>query len=328
MNNPLKFLGEPFLLDEESSDDVVISFIADEFPASPYYQKSVISIDDIADEIGLKHEIILISPPIAGGKFSVAGELGSKIETLTVLYSGGNNRGRAIKRAIEHSSGKFIVFFSPDKVYSASSSDVLVEFIRHRDKKLLLSCFSAFPRSLMDIVGSSADLKEGALPNLYARMAHFFGVIVCQPKGMNSITLSSEFTINRASFLSSSLQVFRYVDSLAANGFKIMETMASLRSGGISGGRVMRGFFIMFCAVMASFRRLVLKDNQRGRFITLVESAMESIILGEFKRFNPDWKPRIELSNWDYSMVKLNSKLWERTGDSVRNIVQLTNREA
>ncbi|MHB8397042.1 MAG: hypothetical protein ACYDAZ_07550 [Thermoplasmataceae archaeon] len=322
MDDLLKFLGEPFLLDDTITDEIPISFIADDFPEGSVYQRSVISVDDIADEIGLKHEIILISPAVHRGKFSMALEMETKIESVSVVQCRGRNRGEALRRALNESRGRIIVFFSTREVYDPAASDILIEFIRNRDKKLLVSNFTAFPRSLLEVTGDMAEFRYGSLSNLYSRIARIFGVIVCQVPNMGPVIVRSGFSrldsnrSERHSFLGN-------VDTIVANGLGIRDSMSKALIHNSMTVRFLLSLYYGLCGIVGKIEYLFMKRPLRGKFVHLVESAFESMVLEEYKRFTPDIAPEVVITFPDFQVVKRNSDLWHRTGGSLSRYLRI-----
>ncbi len=321
MSNSLNFLGEPYLLEDEPLEGTMITFIADDFPGSPSYQSSVISIDDVADEIGLRHEIILISPALRSGRFSQARELESKIESVSVVYSSGRNQGEALMKALDSSVGRLLVFFSPDTVYDLSASDVLIEFIRHRDKKLLLSNLRAFPKSLLEVTGGIHPFRYGALTNLFARMANVFGIITCQVPGMNPVRISSNIDTALAAVHGSRFK--GVVGAMAANGLHTGDSGLFVRHGEKRLRRFTLSIFLHIAVIASRVRYHFMKRAYRGSFVHLAESAFESMVLEEYRRFTGDSEMKIEMSDRDLDIVRKRSVLWERSEKTLAKFISL-----
>lgn len=66
-----------------------------------------------------------------------------------------------------------------------------------------------------------------------------------------------------------------------------------------------------------------MKRPLRGKFVHLVESAFESMVLEEYKRFTPDIVPEVVMTYPDFQVVKRNSDLWHRTGGSLSRYLRI-----
>ena len=88
-------------------------------------EESIESIMNIAEETGLKYEILImnntfygINPQAVEGIKMAGGE-------LKIIQSPGMIRGAAKNEAFKNTNGNYIVIFNPEKVYEISYADLV-----------------------------------------------------------------------------------------------------------------------------------------------------------------------------------------------------------
>jgi hypothetical protein len=66
-----------------------------------------------------------------------------------------------------------------------------------------------------------------------------------------------------------------------------------------------------------------MKRAYRGSFVHLAESAFESMVLEEYRRFTGDSEMKIEMSDRDLDIVRKRSVLWERSEKTLAKFISL-----
>lgn len=134
-------LGTGNYLDSIIPADITISFICYLEDMSREAIRSVKSIQEIGEELGLRYEIIIATPEASAARIRPL----NKIECVTIVPIEGRASGKGKRVGTQKSRSKYLVFFDPATAYPVSVADIIHSYIIMDTKKMLLSSFAMMP---------------------------------------------------------------------------------------------------------------------------------------------------------------------------------------
>ncbi len=324
---PVQFMGEPFFFSPEEEKKRKLTFIGIVPNNVTGIEKSIICMDDIADEIGIPREIMIVShldnPRVA----MELNDLVRKYDDLTVIESSGIY-GLDLQRCVAESTGNYIVTFSPEKIYSPSWADVIDRFIKSREKKVLYSAISVYPRKILEETGGWKGLRVCWDTDFLARISRTFGIVFIPveqgdfPRSyLYSTGTSTEKHRSRTRSLRINSSLLRYRDSMIACNFSLRDVLERIRLERFP-RRIAVQVHLMAAFVLSQLYLRKYRSDGENRYVRLADSFLESLVFREYERFNSESEPlKLRINSGDMRYLKEHSKTWRQMEEKIKSLM-------
>jgi len=325
---PVQFMGEPFFFSPEEEKKRKLTFVGIAPENATSIEKSIISIDDISDEIGIPREIFVVSHLDNPRTAMELNDLVRKYEELTVIESSGIY-GLDMQRCVAESSGNYIVTFSPDSTYDPSWADVIDRFIKSREKKVLYSALSIYPRKILEETGGWRGLRVCWDTDFLARVSRTFGIIFIPVENgdfphsflySTGNSIKKHRSANRALMVNSSL--LRYRDSMIACNFSFRDIIERIRLERFS-RRPKAQVRLLAAYLLARWYLRKHQDSDENRYVRLADAFLESIIFKEYERFTGEsMSIRLKINSGDMRYLSGHSSTWQKMQERIQALIQ------
>lgn len=304
---------------------VSFSFIAAFHPDERILEKSILSIEDIGDELGQKYEIILPMDN-RSSQSSLLSDLSRKIENVRVIRFANNNRGFQKRMMQSTSLGSYVVIFDPSTVYGIEFADLLFNFCQSRDEIVLYSDLIVIPSVIFKRVGTWRDLRDSEDLDILARIVAVTGLIVYNPNAKDITTKTSEPVILRTGKLpmspASMIQLLtRQRDQIIGSAFRFRDLYAYYRIRKMRS--VFRFLLVTVSYVFSKLWSIHPSQSKDSNYTIVMDRVLESLILADFRRY-PGFAgiPKIRLTENDLEYLMRSGKVWSRIVEKVDNYVE------
>ena len=324
---PVQFMGEPFFFSPEEEKKRRLTFVGIAPDNAAGIEKSIISIDDISDEIGIPREIMVVSHLDNARTAMELSDLVRKYDDLTVIESSGIY-GLDMQRCVAESSGNYIVTFSPYMSYAPSWADVIDRFIKSREKKVLYSALSIYPRKILEETGGWRGLRVCWDTDFLARVSRTFGIIFVPvedgdfPQSFLYSTgnfFKKHRSTNRALRVNSSL--LRYRDSMIACNFSFRDIIERGRLEAFSRRPIVQ-LRLITAYILAQWYIRKHHDTDENRYVRLAEAFLESITFKEYERFTGDSLAiRLKINPGDMNYLRKHSSTWQKMEERIQSLI-------
>ncbi len=306
--------------------DVKLSFICMFTGRDSILEESIESIMNIAEETGLKYEILImnntfygINPQAVEGIKMAGGE-------LKIIQSPGMIRGAAKNEAFKNTNGNYIVIFNPEKVYEISYADLVYSFVRQREKRMLFSELVVIPRDIIEENHGWKNLKISEDIEFFTRISKNNGILFYPTEGRKTMDTFIQYRPS---------QIQRRREYKRMSRVKKISLLRDMTVGcnygfrdlfvlGDSSERTRVTDRLILIAAYTSSKTgepKVLKQ-EKNNYVQFMEAMFESIILGEYKRFDYFQKPlRISISEDENKYLAQRSEIWTKIRPSIKPFV-------
>ena len=289
-------------------------------------EESIESIMNIAEETGLKYEILImnntfygINPQAVEGIKMAGGE-------LKIIQSPGMIRGAAKNEAFKNTNGNYIVIFNPEKVYEISYADLVYSFVRQREKRMLFSELVVIPRDIIEENHGWKNLKVSEDIEFFTRISKNNGILFYPTEGRKTMDTFIQYRPS---------QIQRRREYKRMSRVKKISLLRDMTVGcnygfrdlfvlGDSSERTRVTDRLILIAAYTSSKTgepKVLKQ-EKNNYVQFMEAMFESIILGEYKRFDYFQKPlRISISEDENKYLAQRSEIWTKIRPSIKPFV-------
>lgn len=300
----------PLLLKDDS---ISFSFIPNFLHSDKLIEKSVLSIEDIGDELGNHYEII-IPMEKDNRQSSLLLDLEKKIENLKLLRFDSSNQGFQKRTMQSNSFGSYIVLFDPSRIYEIEFSDLLHSFVSRRDEVVLYSDLIVIPSVIFRRIGTWKDLMHSEDVDILARISSITGIIAYNPEGMSiKIPVNEPVLFNpdsgniRIGKILESIR--RQRDQIIGSCFSMKDLTSYYRIGRKKGlTRLLLALFSLFISRASRVKPYRLEVNN---FVSVMDEILESLILGDFKRYTDFTEmPKLSISETDLKFLRAEGKVW------------------
>ncbi len=301
------------------------SFIANFQENRGLIEKSILSIEDIGDELGLNYEIIL---PVDGhsGNIHLYSDLERKVENLRLLRFRHKNTGLQKRIMQSNSFGSFVVLFDPSRTYGIEFADLLHSFAARRDEVVLFSDLVVIPSVIFRRIGTWRDLRSAEDLDILARIASVTALIAYNPPGFDIRVPSNEPLIFRMGRIPASIRKLREMilmqrDQIVGSGYRLEDIMTFYRIG--KNRRFFRLLLTLYSFVLSRVWRLKpFRGEDSNNYSGVMDKLLESLILADFRRY-PDFNqaPRICIPENDLRYLRQSGKVWGRVVEDINTYV-------
>ncbi|MCL4327480.1 MAG: glycosyltransferase family 2 protein [Candidatus Thermoplasmatota archaeon] len=306
--------------------DVRLSFICMFTGRDSLLEESIESIIDIAEETGLKYEILIMNNTFYGiNPLAVEGIKKSSGE-LKIIQSAGMIRGAAKNEAFKNSTGNYIVFFNPEKVYEISYADLLYSFVRQREKRMLFSEIIVIPRDIIEENHGWKNLRVSEDLEFFTRISKNNGILFYPTEGRRTMDTFIQYKPSQIQKKKEyrrmgkvrKISILRDMTVGCNYGFRDLFLLGDTNERKHISERLM-----LIAAYLSSRTRepKVVKQD-KNNYVRFMEVMFESIILGEYKRFDYFQKPlRISITEEENRYLSQRSEVWTKIRPSIKPFV-------
>ena len=251
-------------------------------------EDSLNSIGDIAEEMGLEYEIMVVNTTLIPiNPLSTEGVRPSN--RLQIAHFTYFTAGEAKNEAIKACTGTHVVIFDPEKEYDINYADTILQFVKQREIAIFYGEFLIIVRDIIDSNGGWRPLSVAEDLDLLSRISETNKIMFYPTEGKE--------TINRfLTYKPSQIASKRSYRSLSfRKKLRIMEdliTGSNYRHGDIAYFWKGRFRLIGELAYMRiKLSRKVKRDSGKSNFTIMMEALFESVILNEFEKYEIPGKP-------------------------------------
>ncbi len=310
----------------EDPEKIAISFISTDLFSSRTLEKSLLSIDNIGDEIGKRFEIIVAVKENNGYDRILYSDLERKVETASLVRVKINNSGMAKRVVTNLASGEFFVFFDSSHLYDIDFADLISSFMRSKEKAVLLSDLMVMHRDIFIRAGGYRELSIAEDIDLLARLYESTNIIAFPLTTTNLV-------LNQARLL---LTQKRSLKSLMAkSGLKIGQAqlhqilacnysgtdlllLSSARGKNSLISRMRISLYMLRCR----FSRTRPIRYAQNNFILLMDKILESLILKDFERIHGfTMKPMLIMTKEEKGYLTDSSGAWK--SGNIDNLISI-----
>lgn len=312
----LTFLDRDYLRERViDPEKVLISFIAVDLSSVSDIEKSVRSVERIGYEIGRKFEIIVAAKVNSDFDYNLFRDMERKIRNLSVVRLRDYNNGMAKKVASSLSMGEFLIFFDPSEEYDLGTADLIVKYLEHGRRTLLVSDFMVIPRRAIVRHGGFRNLVMGEDIDLLARLSPFYDFIayptgskffieaqgnplVLKPRGARKILANRGMRLGQAQS-----------DQFLACNYGISDLRLFSSSGRKM--RLHEWLFALRSLLASKLFRVEPPGPERNNFVFVMDTILESLILKDYRRIRGTEKvPILRLSERSLKYLMKRSDSW------------------
>lgn len=308
---------------------IVLSFCTVNAITSKSLKSSVKSINEIASDIGLPFEILIVDNIIDDESSIIVRGLSKEIPNVQVVKNRSHNVGKSKKLCFINSSGKFIVLFDNKSTYDVSYADLINSFIKLNEKKMLYSELSVIPKELIHDVGGWRELIGGEDIDLFARISVFYGILAYPTKIHDP--LNESLTSKHGYYIPESksrvkrlFNIYRFKrDQIIGCNYKVKDLMIFNQARKTS-QRLALYLFFSLCKLGSKFSRIKPYKFDRNNYLVFRESVFESLVIEDFKRLS-DYNREVILSltRSELNYLSKQSKLWDRIRGSLMRFLRI-----
>lgn len=288
-------------------------------------EKSILSIEDIGDELGSRYEILL--PVDSKTKnWHFIRSLAGKVEFLRLMQFGRQSVGFQKSVMQKASSGSYIVLFNPDTIYDIGFADIIHNFCQYNGSQILYSELLIIPSFLFNRSGTWRDLNNGEDIDLLARIMSLAEVIVYNPPDRVLRIESNEPVIYTPGKIPKSLGLLYQLlikqrDQIIALNYtwKNISFFSRLeRRKGLT-----RMLLLQIAYILSRFSSEKPYGGKSNNYSSIMDKILESLIVEDYKRFSGFvGRPRISIGTKDLEFLKMNGKVWGKTKEPIENFVE------
>ena len=282
---------------------IKISFCTVAIEITEEVKKSVESIISIAEEIGYPYELIVSTHEIVNFRSENIEFINSKFSTY----------GAGKQLALLKSTGDILIIFNPHIKYGAEISDIIYNFLKKEEKKVLISDIMIIPRDLIHRAGGWRNLREYEDIDLLARIIQIGSLIAFPSYHYDSI----EYRNKGKRTAIERIRDFRDAIIGANYDFRDINILH------------MEPYYISYTAfIISKFSGLKpfkhsYKKNRMNNKIIVMESIVESLVLKDYENYYiPQSIPKLLISRDEINYMEKRSKLWRNINKSIAGIIQ------
>jgi hypothetical protein len=314
------FLKGPFLYTSEFPVRTKISFVSIVNDGINKLEQSLSSIEAIAEELGLDHEIILCVKPGSVRSSMIYLDIPSKYENVEIIKSAGNI-GVDYAQLIKNSTGNYIITFDSSTRYSIELADTISLFLTAHEKKAVFASMLIIPRRLIDEVGGWKGLRKCSEIDILGRIGLNFGITVLPSAAtfipesflFSSLAMDNSMYHSKLSTIIPTIDnVLLYRDSIIGCNFHFRDLLLRIKLE-VFPRKIILGFTLMIAQLLRILGEQPNKRSSQNRYIQFVEALIESIIFKEYEKYqDPGNSSKIYLNPGDLEYVKRRSTLWTK----------------
>ncbi len=293
-------------------------------------EDSLNSVVDIAEESGLDYEIVIVNTTmIPINSVSTEGVRSGK--PLKIADYGNYKRGEAKNEVLKNCSGTHIVIFDPERVYDPSYADILYNFVKQREKRMLFSEIIVIPKEIIVESGGWKNLSVSEDLELFARISRTYGILFFITEGQDSI---ERFLIYKPSQIFYNKNFRRMKKERRLSILRDMFLGCNYNFGDIillskeNGRRLSTREYI---SLLSSYLRVKLKsqkdkDQRESNFTLLMESMFESVILQEYDKLRVEGKSlNIKMGKTELDYLNSKSEMFPKISKTLNKIMERKN---
>ena len=281
---------------EDGEGTVEVSFCATNLNTVDRLPASLDSVAVLGRALGVAYEIVVADGPSADGARAFLEERARADPTLRVVPHGERNRGFGRQTAFRASRGRTIVPFDTSLVYLPAYAEVLRGYRALKTDRMLFSEICALSRASIEAVGGWRRLIGGEDVDLYARIAHRFGVVAyptsardSQSRSIGAYARQMRYVRgSRAARLRRIYAVQR--DQIIGANYRVRDLMAFNRRKPFGRRLALRAFFTL--AYLGSRGRpLKPFDFGRSNYLLFREAVLDSVVRSDYLTLRADRGP-------------------------------------
>lgn len=305
-------------------DSVSFSFLAALNYNGEVSERSILSIEDIGDELGTNYEIILPLDGESPSKLLIL-DLTRKIEKLRILRFKNRNVGFQKRMMQASSTGSYVVLFDPSVTYDIEFADLLHTFAARRDEVVLLSDLIVIPSVIFKRVGTWRDLRGAEDFDMLARIVNVTGIVVYNPMERAISIPSNEPVVLVTDRIPGSLKklyslIMTQRDQIIGSSYRLKDIVLFLKMDRkIRLGRMLLLFLSYAISRIKGEKPFVSEDSN---YTIVMDRILESLILADYRRY--EWlveSPRVRISERELQYLRSRGKVWGRISDDIDNYV-------
>ncbi|AAT43849.1 hypothetical protein [Picrophilus oshimae] len=266
--------------------------------------RSIRSIENIGEEIGLEYEIILSSDI----------DINYDSSRFKNVRLASRNYGQGKRQSSSFSSGDYIIIFNPLIEYNIEKADIISQFISSRNKKALISDFIIISRETLETSGSWKELRNGEDLDLFARLAASYGFIVYPSSRFEIISDHDYPGLKGLGGLLERLLGTR--DLIIGGSYNLKDSLDLIDEN---------PFLVIISYILSKFSRIKpYKTRARNNYVAVMEAILESIIIKDYELYTVENAvEKIKISKKELTYLKKHSRLWSRIKSNIDEIVEL-----
>ncbi|MGP6207225.1 hypothetical protein ACNF42_04230 [Cuniculiplasma sp. SKW3] len=306
--------------------NVKLSFICIFSGRDTLLEESIESIIDIAEETGLKYEILIMNNTFYGiNPQAVEGIKKTSVE-LKIIQSPGLIRGTAKNEAFKNASGNYVVLFNPEKVYEISYADLLYSFVRQREKRMLFSELIIIPRDIIEENHGWKNLRVSEDLEFFTRISKNNGILFYPTEGRKTMDTFIQYRPSqiqkkreyRRLSRVKKVSLLRDMTVGCNYGFKDLFILADNSER----KNISERLILIAAYISSKTGEPKVKKQEKNNYVQFMEAMFESIILGEYKRFDFFQKPlRISITEDENKYLAQRSEIWTKIRPSIKPFV-------
>ncbi len=306
--------------------DVSLSFICIFTGKDSILEESIESIIDIGEETGLKFEILIMNNTYYGINPQAVQDIKKFNGELKIIQSAGMIRGAAKNEAFKNSNGSYIVLFNHEKVYEIAYADLLYSFVRQREKRMLFSELIVIPREIVEENMGWKNLRVSEDLEFFTRIAKNNGILFYPTEGRRTMDMfiqykPSQLQAKREYKRLSSVKKISMLRDLTVGcnySFKDLFILGDMRKR----SKLSERLLIISAYFSSRTRDPKVVKQDKNNYVLFMEAMFESIILGEYKRFDFFQKPlRISITEDENKYLAARSEIWAKVRPSIKPFV-------
>ncbi len=305
-------------------DSVSFSFIAAFHSGERILEKSILSIEDLGDELGLNYEIILPVDSESSQK-QLMHDLAGKIECVRLWQFNGRNAGLQKRIMQSNSFGSYVVLFNPSTVYDIEYADMLHSFTSRKDEIVLYSDLIVIPAVVFKRVGTWRDLRDAEDLDILVRITGVTGLVVYGRDGKGISFRSNEPVIFRTEKLPRTVRsvyslLLRQRDQITGSSYRMSDINSFYRLRKNAG---LARYLLTFSSyVMSKLGKLKPYDLGGSNYSLLMDRILESLILADFRRYTGfTGTPRLKIEPNDLKYLRESGKVWGKIVENIESYV-------
>lgn len=288
-------------------------------------EKSILSIEDIGDELGSRFEIIIPVDSSYRNMFLMR-SLSGKVENLRLMQFDRQSHGFQKSVMQKASSGSYTILFNPDTVYDITFADMIHNFCRYNSNQILYSEMLIIPSSIFNRSGTWRDLSKGEDIDLLARVMALTDVVVYNPPERVLAIESNEPVVYGSGKLPGNIRSLysllnKQRDQIIALNYKWNDISLFLRLEGKKS--ILKEILIGASFVLSKFSSQKPYGGRDNNYARIMDKILESLIIQDYKRFAGfNGVPKLSVGSKDLEFLKINGKVWGKTKAPIESFVQ------